>query len=120
MNVARAVTETVCETKRMSTAAERSRWLRRQQESGLSIQRFCEENNLSLNTFYQWRSKYGLVHRLTEITAAASEPTFKEIKLETVSAACNWAAELQRPNGVVLRVGANLSAALLEQLLRVC
>src|SRR3954465_15187601 len=99
MSEEKAATEATSKVKRMSTAAERRQWLKRQQESGLSIQRFCEENNLSLNTFYNWSSKCGFFERVNEIRAAASEPTFEEIKLEPVSATGKWAAELQRPSG---------------------
>ena len=104
--------------KPMSTAAERNEWLRRYRESGLSVRRFCEEHKLVLNTFYQWRSKSRLAPGA--LAVAAVEPAFTEIKLQGSSVPCAWAAELQRPNGVILRVGTNLPAALLEQLLRVC
>jgi hypothetical protein len=114
-----AVEQTRRQIKRMSTPGERQEWLRRYGESGLSIREFCEKNKLVLNTFYQWRSKSQLVRASAEVVTN-SEPAFAEIKLEGLNTACNWVAELRRPNGVILRVGANLPGVLLEQLLRIC
>lgn len=118
MSEADAVAKVRGEPKRMSTLAERNEWLRRYRESGLSIRQFCEEHKLVLNTFYQWRSKSRLA--FSALAVAAVEPAFTEIKLQGSSVPWVWAAELQRPNGIILRVGTNLPAGLLEQLLRVC
>jgi hypothetical protein len=95
-------------------------WVRRYRESGLSVLQFCDEHKLVPQTLYCW-----LKHQRLQGTAAATggsglAPLFTEIKLENASTSCGWAAELQRPDGVVLRVAANASAALVEQLLRLC
>jgi hypothetical protein len=120
MNDEEVATVTVPMRKRMSTAEERESWIRRYRESGLSVLQFCDEHKLAPQTFYQWLANTRLAPQT--IVPAASEGLLKftEIKLEAPNSPCAWAAELCRPNGLVLRVGPNLPAALLEQLLRVC
>jgi len=121
MNEQPAVSEVVPQRKRMSTAAERSEWLRRYRESGLSVLQFCDAHKLAPQTFYQWLAKNRLPQGAAMVSTV-SQPlaAFTEIKLEGLHPPCAWAAELQRPSGLILRVGANLSGPLLEQLLRLC
>ncbi len=121
MSEEHAVSEVVAGRKRMPTAAERAEWIKRYRESGLSVLQFCDEHKLAPQTLYQWLAKNRLAQGAAPV-AAGSEPlpTFREIKLEAPSSACAWAAELHHPSGLILRVGPNLPAALLEQLLRVC
>ena len=107
--------------KRMSTAQEREEWVRRYHQSGLSVLQFCDEHKFAPQTFYQWLAKHRLAQEVTVVPAVSEAlPKFTEIKLEASKSPCAWAAELCRPSGLVLRVGPNLPAALLEQLLRVC
>src|SRR5436305_2897141 len=107
--------------RRMSRATERAEWIQRYRESGWSVLQFCDEHKFAPKTFYRWLAKDRLAQSQAQAPAVSeSLPAFTEIKLEASSAPSHWAAELQRPSGVVLRVGPNLPAALLEQLLRVC
>src|SRR3974390_1041982 len=107
--------------KRMSTATERNEWVRRYRESGLAVLQFCDEHKLAPGTFYQWLAKNGLAQGEAMVPMGSEPlPSFTEIKLQAPGVPGNWAAELQPPSGLVLRVGANLPVALLEQLLRLC
>ena len=45
---------------RPSSLEKKKKWeetISRQRQSGLSIQRWCRENHISLQTFYYWRDK---------------------------------------------------------------
>lgn len=107
--------------KRLATPQERSEWLRRYQESGLSVRQFCDEHKLVRQTLYNWLAKGRTAQEGSGPSSGCQAAvSFHEIKLEAASVACPWAAELHRPGGAILRVAANAPAALLEQLLRVC
>lgn len=121
MSEVHAVSEVVARRKRMTSAAERSEWVKRYRESGLSVLQFCDEHKLAPQTFYQWLAKNRFAQGAALVSSDSGPlPAFTEIKLEAASVPCAWAAELHRPTGLILRVGANLPVALLEQLLRVC
>src|SRR2546426_6291040 len=121
MNEQNIVSEVPARRKRLPTAKERSEWVRRYQESGLSVLQFCDEHQLVAQTLYHWLAKSRSAQDVSVVPSGCQPlPAFREIRLEAPSVACIWAAELQRPGGAVLRVAANAPAALLEQLLRVC
>jgi transposase-like protein len=110
--------------KRRSNSSEQqmAEWARRFHESGLTQVEFARQHSLASTTLQRWVAEHPRVGRPVDPqpTVSACVPTFAEVKVVAASAESNWAAELSRPNGVVLRVGPNLPAALLEQLLRVC
>ena len=68
--------------------------LKRQQESGLSVKDFCENQSYTASSFYYWKSKFGLtrpynnhsredaVEKLTPISFNLSE---NKLALKTVS-----------------------------------
>ena len=99
------------------TPAQRAEWVRRFAESGQSVSQFCDEHGLVPVTLHRWLAKSGQTKAVV-----AAEPTagFTEIRLPACPIGAPWVAELSRPNGVLLRVGRDLPAELLEQLLRVC
>ena len=99
------------------TAAQRAEWVRRFVESGQSVSQFCDEHGLVPVTLHRWLAKSG---QAKGVVAAEPTPAFTEIKLPASHVGAQWAAELSRPNGVLLRVGRDLPAELLEQLLRIC
>ena len=80
----------------------REQWQRlidKQAQSGLSINQFCIEHQLTLSNFYLWRKK------LTETTNPASEP-HEWLSLPPL-VSCEpeqWQIELSLPGGVVLRM----------------
>lgn len=103
-----------------ATPAQRAEWVRRFGESGLSIREFSQRHGLALSTIQRW-----VASSRTSASAVAAPPrsepvAFTEVKVSALAAGPNWAAELCRPNGSILRLTRELSPALLEQLLRVC
>ena len=84
--------------------------LQDQQSSGLTISDYCKRSEISLSSFYQWRSKLGF-----------SAKNQKRIKTDTVNLAEDWIAlpsqgstdkssswdvELNLPHGVTLKMRA--------------
>lgn len=107
--------------KRLATPQERSEWVRRYKESGLSVRQFCDEHKLVRQTLYNWLARSRAGQEVSEMSSGRQAlASFHEIKLEGANVPCPWAAELHRPGGAVLRVAADAPAALVEQLLGVC
>lgn len=69
--------------------------LQRFQASGLSVTRFCEREQVSVPSFYQWRKRLG------KSTATKSSMTFVPVRLTQVGA-----VEIQLPNGARVSVPA--------------
>jgi hypothetical protein len=62
----------------------------------LSAAAFCEEESLSLSSLYRWQK---------ELRSATSPASFVELPTPTLtSASSTWSAEVEFPNGIVLRV----------------
>ncbi len=119
MNEESVVCEQVTKPKRFLSVAQRAEWVRRFVDSGLSVPQFCDEHGLLRANLYRWLRRQERPAVAVRAPAEAM-PAFTEIKFSAASAAGAWAAELCRPNGVVLRVTPELPAALLKELLRLC
>jgi transposase-like protein len=104
---------------------ERREWIRKQQQSGLSVAHFCRDNSLHEAKFYAWR------HRLAKTSAQSplgagklsggrqKLQAFVQLPLPpvaTTSAGPSW-IELSLADGMVVRVPASNLAAL-ETVLR--
>jgi hypothetical protein len=102
-------------------AQEKAEWARRFFESGLSQREFGEREGLALSTLQRWVAENPIASSLV-VGPAPCDPalSFAELKLGSLNGSPKWAAELCRPNGSILRLTPDLSAVLLEQLLRVC
>lgn len=75
--------------------AERRRLLGRFEASKLSAAAFCEKESLSLSSLQRWRN---------ELRRATNAASFVELPIPTLSnASSTWSAEVELPNGVVLR-----------------
>lgn len=97
-----------------STAAQRTRWVRRYERSGLSQREFAERHNLRLFTLRKWIAQNAVQARL----GTKGRAVWQELKLEGLPVATRWAAEVVRPDGLVVRVAHDTPVALLEELLR--
>ena len=98
---------------------ERRDWIRRQQESGLSVARFCQDNGLHEGNFYAWRN------RLAKASGEASVvpgklvggrqglTAFVQMSLPpvAVTGGMSW-IEVSLADGMVVRVPASNLAAL--------
>jgi hypothetical protein len=62
--------------------------LRRFQSSGLSVTRFCQDEGVSVPSFYQWRNRLGIS------TQKAPLPTFVPVRLTQ-----SLVVEVHLPNG---------------------
>jgi hypothetical protein len=100
---------------------EKSEWVKRFNESGLSLRKFSAQHGLAPMSLWRW------IHKRQESRRPEGDPLvncaavgFTEIKLPAPMAGSNWAAEVSLPNGTVVRVAQHVPAAVLEQLLRLC
>lgn len=91
--------------------------IRKQKESGLTIDAFCESNNISRNRFFYWQKKIRetaiqtVSNRFVEVTVPADE-----IPIETIPRSGCIVISL---NGAVLTVDNNVSAELLVRVIGV-
>lgn len=110
--------------KRRPKSSERqmAEWASRFHQSGLSQAEFARQHGLAATTLQRWVAEHPRVGPPQDSSSQSSTvvPTFAELNVGALVTPCSWAAELSRPNGMVLRVGANVPPTLLEQLLRVC
>ncbi len=83
------------------------------ERSGLTQREFAARHGLSLFTLRKWV-------QLADGSMASAAPGFwQELSVPNPSASPRWAAELVRPDGVVLRVTAEAPADLVAALWRV-
>ena len=87
-------------------------WIRRQQESGLSVRAFCNLHDLSEPSFYGWRREI----QRRDADAAAFTPV-RVVADEAPTPACCF--EVALVGGRTLRVAPGFDAATLRQLLTV-
>ena len=97
-----------------STPEQRTKWVRRYERSGLSQREFAERHNLGLFTLRNWIAQNAVQAR----RGTNGRAVWQELKLEGLPGATRWAAEVVRPDGLVVRVAHDTPVALLEELLR--
>jgi len=97
------------------TSKEKAEWVKRFNESGLSLRTFSAKHGLGYMSLWRWGTKS------RELSLATPPlPFFTEIKLPTTPHPTHWSVELSFANGNVLRFCGEVPPAVLEQLLRVC
>lgn len=114
-----------------SVWAERREWIRKQEESGLSVARFCRDNSLHEGNFHAWRLRFAKLSGQSQVgtVKAAGGPqalqAFVQLPVPPVTMVAgsgpSW-IEVSLADGMVVRVPAsNLSAleAVLSSLSRV-
>lgn len=100
--------------RRQSTPEERVEWVRRYEGSGLSQREFADRHGLGLATLRKWITQAGNPVE----SAGKNRVLWQELKVEGVPGATRWAAEVVRPDGLVVRVAHDTPSGLLEELLR--
>ncbi len=98
---------------------ERREWIRRQQESGLSVAQFCRDNRLHEGNFHSWRLRFAKVSGQSPVGTgklAGGRQTlqaFVQLPLPHVATASgpSW-IEVSLADGMVVRVPASNLAAL--------
>ena len=102
------------------TPQERAQLVAAYQASGLTQREFAQQHGVKLGTFQQWVYRPRSPHRVTR----RNKPAFQEISITEVPFLNGWAAELQLPRGVALRLNSHVSVewvgALVQKLGQVC
>ena len=93
------------------TLAQRQDFLAQYQRSGLSARAFVREHSLNLSTLYQWS------HKL-RAEPSPTPPVFKEVLLSGTSLIASWAAELVVGQDLTLRLGPQVSAGFIAQVIQ--
>jgi hypothetical protein len=92
-----------------TTPQERAAWVRRFERSGLTRQEFAERHGLGLSTLDRWRARESSV-------LARTPPALREVSVSPLLGPPQWAAEVQHPDGRIVRLGA-VALPLVEALL---
>jgi transposase-like protein len=102
--------------RRRSTAQERTDWVLRYEESGLTQKDFCRRYHLRLSTLQRWMAR-----RRVDGTAAPAQTSgqWQELKLSSSPGTPRWAVELVRSDGLTVRLTTEAPPALVVKLLRV-
>lgn len=98
---------------------ERREWIRRQQESGLSVARFCRENSLHEGNFHAWRLRFAKASGQSHfdsgqrVSGRQTMQAFVQLPLPpaAVASSGSW-IEVSLADGMVVRVPASNLAAL--------
>ena len=97
-----------------STPEQRANWVRRYERSGLSQRAFAERHHLGLFSLRKW-----IVQNAVPVRGDTdARAVWQELKLDALPGVTRWAAEVVRPDGLVVRVAHDTPVALLEELLR--
>ena len=110
-----------------SVWAERQDWIRKQEESGLSVAQFCRDNGLHAGNFHAWRLRFAKLRERSEtgarqltgdrrpLQAFVQLPMPSSVTAATVPSSTvgglSW-IELSLADGMVVRVPASNLAAL--------
>jgi len=81
-----------------TTAAERAAWVRRFEHSGMTRAEFAQRHGLGRSTLDRWRRQ-----RAKDLSVL---PPLREVSLALPLGQPQWAAEVQRPDGLTLRLSA--------------
>lgn len=81
-----------------TTAAERAAWVRRFEQSGLTRGEFAQRHGLGRSTLDRWRRQRASV--------PPALPPLHEVSLAPLLGQLPWSAEVQRPDGLTLRLSA--------------
>src|SRR6266702_3027749 len=103
-----------------STRQAREQLVAKYQASGLTQREFAQQHGVKLGTFQQWMYRPQSPHRITR----TKKPAFQEVSITEVPFLNSWAAELQLPRGVALRLNSHANAewigALVQKLGQIC
>ena len=101
-----------------ATPEEKTQWVKRFLDSGLSIRKFSAQHDIPRMSLWRW-IREGQAPEVGELAGGAANQ-FTELKLPAGLAGTNWAVELTLPNGTVLRMNRDVPAEIVERLLRLC
>ena len=81
-----------------TTASERAAWVRRFEHSGMTRGEFAPRHGLGRSTLDRWRSPRASVPKAL--------PPLREVSWAPLLGPPAWVAEVQRPDGLTLRLSA--------------
>lgn len=87
------------------------------QRSGLSQMQFCRQRQVALSSFTHWLRRQP---RKAQATPRRFRPVFRQVDLSAMPPLSAWAAEVARPDGLIVRLRANAAPHWVSELLRVC
>ena len=105
--------------------------LKRQQESGLSVKDFCENQSYTASSFYYWKSKFGLTRpynnhsRVTAVEKLApisfNLPEKKSALKNALSGSSKGEIRIKLPGGIrVSFIGSTQTEAAIKLLAQIC
>ena len=102
------------------THQEREKLIAEYHASGLAQREFAQRQGIKVGTFRQWIYR----PRSPLPMAPRKKAEFQEVSISEVAFLNSWAAELQLPRGVTLRLNSQASAqwigALIQKLSQIC
>jgi hypothetical protein len=80
--------------------------IRRQEASGLSIERFCAQDGITRSKFHSWKQRFRLADAAEPRSASSSPPTFLPVAVRLLQRGPEEPPpiEVDLPNGVRLRI----------------
>lgn len=103
--------------RRRRSAEQIAKLIQDYQDSSLSQVQFCRQHQVPLSSFTHWLRRQ---RRKAQATPRRSRPTFRQVDLGAVLPRSGWAAEVVRPDGLVVRLSANASPCWVSELLQAC
>ena len=81
-----------------------------QQQSGLTIKKYCEEKKITLSSYYHWKNKLAPIPKknISDVTNAGCPDWLPlTIPAPTANVKPHWDIELDLPSGITLRMRAS-------------
>ncbi len=97
-------------------------WVRRYLSSGLTHREFCRRYGISTTALVVWqrqvREQQQQAAEARQDELSELKPVLKEVPLASVLGGGKWAGELSFPSGTVLRMTAELPAAVVKEIIQ--
>jgi hypothetical protein len=90
------------------------------QRSGLSQVQFCRERQLPLSSFTYWLRQPRRKSPVRPRRSRPGRPLFRQVDGAALGLLCGWAAEVVRPDGLIVRLSAHAPPQWARELLGVC
>ena len=90
--------------------------IERQRRSGMTIAAFCAREGVSTNSFHQWKRKFAKTGQPSRQAAAIRPADFLALQLTAEPA--QHVIEVELPNAVLVRLGADAPSRLASRMLR--
>lgn len=94
--------------------------IRDYQRSGLSQVAFCQQRQVPVSSFTFWLRQHRRKAQLQPRRSRRQRPAFRQLDLSPMRSLNSWAAEVVRPDGLIVRLSVHASAQWASELLRVC